>query len=144
MAHDIIMVIIIILLLLILLLLLLHIHSALNVAMPSILIFCFRYVRVVYIKCSDGDGTFQAPPGVKNDIEEAIKRLSFNARLLQTFMAESLYQHGLGHHTFRLEEDEAGNPKVHVFTSKLTMSEALKMNGDQLYKAFLTGENCIF
>lgn len=102
--------------------------------------FGFRYVRVVYIKCSDGDGTFQAPPGVKNDIEAALKKLTFNARLLQTFMAESLYQHGLGHHTFRLEEDEVGNPKVHVFNSKLTMSEALKMNGDQLYRAFLIGE----
>ena len=94
---------------------------------------------MVYIKCAEGDGTFDAPAGVKNDIEAATKKLSFNARLLQTFTAESLYQHGLGHHTFRLEEDEMGSPKVHVFNSSLTMTEALKLNGDQLYREFSKG-----
>lgn len=95
-----------------------------------------RFVRVVYIKCADSDGSFDAPMGVPSDVESAVKRLSFNAQLLQTFTAESLYQHGLGHRTFRIEEDDTGSPKVHIFTSKLMTCEALCMTGDQLYETF--------
>ena len=90
--------------------------------------------------CADSDGSFDAPAEVANDINAAVKRLSFNARLLQTFMAESLYQHGMGHKTFRLEEDNSGSPKVHIFTSSLTTDEALKMTGDQLYQMFSEGK----
>lgn len=103
-----------------------------------------RFVRVVYVKCADSDGSFDAPANVPCDLNSAIKRLSFNAQLLQTFTAESLYQHGLGRNTFRLEEDESGSPEVHVFTSKLTTSEALSMTGNQLYDTFskeLKGSN---
>lgn len=102
---------------------------------------CFnRFVRIVYIKCADSDGSFDAPVEVPCDIDSAVKRLSFNARLLQTFTAESLYQDGLGHKTFRIEEDELGSPKVHIFTSKLMTSEALGMTGDQLYATFSKGK----
>ena len=102
---------------------------------------CFnRFVRVVYIKCADSDGSFDAPVGAPSDVESAVERLSFNAQLLQTFTAESLYQHGLGHRTFRIEEDDTGSPKVHVFTSKLMTCEALCMTGDQLYETFSKGK----
>ena len=99
-----------------------------------------RFVRVVYVKCADSDGSFDAPLDVSCDEDCAVKKLSFNSRLLQTFTAESLHQHGLGHKTFRIEEDESGSPKVHVFTSKLTSAEALSMTGDQLYDTFSKGK----
>ena len=91
------------------------------------------------MKCADSDGSFDAPADVPGDVNCAVKKLSFNAQLLQTFTAESLYQHGLGHKTFRIEEDESGSPKVHIFTSKLTSAEALSMTGDQLYNTFFKG-----
>lgn len=95
-----------------------------------------RFVRVVYIKCTDSDGSFDAPANVPCNLDSAVKRLAFNSRLLQTFTAESLYQHGLGHKTFCIEEDDTGSPKVHIFTSKLKTYEALGMTGDQLYAFF--------
>lgn len=95
---------------------------------------------MVYVKCADGDGSFDAPVNAPSDIDSAAKKLSFNAQVLQSFTAESLYQHGLGHKTFRIEEDESGSPKVHIFTSKLTSSEALSMTGDQLYDTFSKGK----
>lgn len=95
---------------------------------------------MVYVKCADGDGSFDAPVNAPSDIDSAVKKLSFNAQVLQSFTAESLYQHGLGHKTFRIEEDESGSPKVHIFTSKLTSSEALSMTGDQLYDTFSKGK----
>lgn len=99
-----------------------------------------RFVRVVYVKCADSDGSFDAPADIPCDVDSAVKKLSFNVRLLQTFTAESLYQHGLGHKTFRIEEDESGSPKVNIFTSKLTTSEALSMTGDELYNTFSKGK----
>ena len=99
----------------------------------------FRFVRVVYIKCSDSDGSFEAPPGVANNVEVAAKKLAFNSRLLQTFTAQDLYQHGFGHRTFKLEENSEGKPMINVFTSSLTTAEALKMTGGQLYDRFSTG-----
>ncbi|KAJ7378717.1 hypothetical protein OS493_021299 [Desmophyllum pertusum] len=101
-----------------------------------------RFVRVVYVKCADSDGSFDAPVDVPCDVDSAVKRLAFNARLLQTFTAESLYQHGLGHKTFRIEEDETCSPKVHIFTSKLMTCEALGMTGDQLYDTFSKELKC--
>ncbi|EDO47397.1 predicted protein [Nematostella vectensis] len=95
-----------------------------------------RFVRVVYIKCRDSDGTFQAPPGSSCDIDVARQKLAFNARLLQSFTAHNLYKHGLGYQTFRLEEDTEGEPLVHVFTTALCMEEALALSGGQLYDRF--------
>ncbi|XP_031551520.1 uncharacterized protein LOC116288818 [Actinia tenebrosa] len=95
-----------------------------------------RFVRVVYVKCVDSDGSFEAPPEVANNIEVAQKKLAFNSRLLQTFTAQDLYKHGFGHRTFRLEENSEGEPLIHVFTTSLTTEEALKMNGGELYSQF--------
>ena len=94
---------------------------------------------MVYIKCQDADGSFDAPEGVANDINTAIKKLKLNVQLLQTFTAENLFQHGLGHGTFRVEQEEDGSPKVHIFTSTLKTSEALGMTGGELYDKFSTG-----
>ena len=98
----------------------------------------------MYVKCADSDGSFDAPADVPCDVNCAVKKLSLNAQLLQTFTSESLYQHGLGHKTFRIEEDESGSPKVHIFTSKLTSAEALSMTGDQLYNTFFKGISILF
>ena len=98
-----------------------------------------RFVRIVYIKCCDGDGSFDAPVDIDNTQNHAVEKLQFNALLMQTFMAEEMKRHGFGPQTFQVEETDNGDVKVHVFTSKLTTQEAHAMNGDQLYKAFLKG-----
>ena len=116
-----------------------HLHFYfINLIEPTL---CFnRFVRVVYVRCADSDGSFDAPVDVPCDVDSAVKRLSLNAQLLQTFTAESLYQHGLGRRTFQIEKDDTGSPKVHIFTSKLTTCEALSMTGDQLYETFSKGK----
>lgn len=101
--------------------------------------FCFRFVRVVYIKCSDSDGSFDAPENMNNSIEVALKKLSFNVRLLQTFMADDMNRHGFGYQTFELEENDDGTILIHVFSSNLTTEKAHQMSGDELYSWFLGG-----
>jgi hypothetical protein len=98
-----------------------------------------RYVRVVYIKCSDSDGSFDAPDDVNNSLDIALQKLRFNALLLQTFMAEEMNKHGFGYQTFELEQNENGEILVHVFTSELTTEKSHEMNGDQLYSWFHKG-----
>ena len=97
-------------------------------------------MRPVYIVCTNSDGSFEAPPGEDNSVDSAKERLSFNARLLQTFTAEHLNLHGFGRRTFRLEEDENGKVKVNVFHSKLDLNEALGMSGNMLYNFFHQGK----
>ena len=96
---------------------------------------------MVYIKCQDSDGSFDAPAGVDNSIDMAVKKLKLNVQLLQTFTAENMNKQGLGHTTFRVEQEKDGSPKVHVFTSSLKTSEALSMTGGDLYDKFSTGTN---
>lgn len=95
-----------------------------------------RFVKVVYIKCSDSNGLFDAPDNRDNDLDVALKKLRFNALLLQTFTAMDMYKHGFGYQTFQLEEDENDEVKVHVFDSKLTTEQAQQMNGGKLYSWF--------
>lgn len=104
-----------------------------------LLFISFRFVRVVYIKCSDSEGTFDSPDDSDNDLNMAKRKLCFNALLLQTFVAVDMHKHGFGFQTFRLEEDEDGEVLVHVFVSKLTTEEAHQMNGGQLYSWFHSG-----
>lgn len=96
-------------------------------------------MRPVYIICTNSDGSFDCPPGEDNSVESAIERISFNARILQTFTAEHLNIHGFGKQTFRLEEDESGNVKVNVFKSKLYIDKAIGMSGNDLYEYFHEG-----
>ena len=103
-------------------------------------LFQHRFVRPVYVICANSDGTFECPIGEDNSVDSAKERIAFNARLLQTFMAEQLNVHGFGRQTFRLEEDDDSKVKVNIFHSKLDLDEAIKMSGDDLYGYFLKGK----
>ena len=122
-----------------------QIHSSL---LKRSLISHLRFVRVVYIKCSDSDGSFDAPDGVENTLDTALQKLRFNALLMQTFMAQEMNRHGFGYQTFQLEEDDTDDVFVHVFTSQLTTKKAHGMNGDELYAWFYKGDedsmDCFF
>lgn len=111
----------------------------LHTSLMHSVLFLLRFVRPVYIICANSDGTFEAPPGEDNSVDSARQRLSFNARLLQTFTAEHMNLHGFGRKTFRLEEDDNGNVKVNIFHSKLKLDEALCMSGGKLYDYFHEG-----
>ncbi len=105
----------------------------------SIVVISLRYVRVVYIKCSDSDGSFDSPDNVNNSLDIALQKLRFNALLLQTFMAEEMNRHGFGYQTFELEENDSAEVLVHVFTSELSTEKVHQMNGDELYSWFHKG-----
>ncbi|CAL1292396.1 unnamed protein product [Larinioides sclopetarius] len=94
-----------------------------------------RFVRLVYIKCKDDDGTFQAPQNEDNTVISACKRLSLAGQMLQTFTSDKLKEHNLNGKTFRLEE-ENGEVICHVFTSSLSLAEAYKLNEEQLWSHF--------
>ncbi len=108
-------------------------------SVSSIVVISLRYVRVVYIKCSDSNGSFDSPDNVNNSLDNASQKLRFNALLLQTFMAEEMNRHGFGYQTFELEENDTAEVLVHVFTSELSTEKAHQMNGDELYNWFHKG-----
>jgi len=104
------------------------------------------FVRPVYIKCIDDAGHFQGPEDQDCSAESAQRRISLGARLLQTFTAEKLNEHGFSYKTFVLESDlYETEPECHVFTSKLTLKEAHAMDNNQLWLHFakeLMGSRC--
>ena len=59
-----------------------------------------------------------------------------DARLMQTFTAETMKRAGLGRRTFRLARDAAHEPIVEVWKSKLTNAQARAMDGNALWSAF--------
>lgn len=95
-----------------------------------------RFVRLVWIRAADGDGTFDAPPGEPRDEASALARLRTAGLLMQTFTAESLHRMGFGRRTFRLETAADGLPEVTVFRSSLTMAQAHAMDGGALWSHF--------
>ena len=107
-------------------------HFKLNHQVPK-----FRkFVRPVYIKCRDHDGTFQAPDDEDCSAESAQRRIVLGAQLIQTFTAEKLHEHGLGRKTFQLETDASGKPFCHIFTTALTLEKAHSMSGGDLWVYF--------
>ena len=95
-----------------------------------------RFVRFLYIVGADGDGSFQAPAGEANDQASALARLRVDARLMQTFTAETMRRAGLGRLTFALARDAAHEPIIEVFKSRLTTAQARAMDGNALWSAF--------
>ncbi len=71
------------------------------------------YMRFVWMTDNTGDTTFAAPSDDVSQDYEA--RLRTAALLMQTFTAEKMHQLGLGHRTFRLERDGAGQVVVHTW-----------------------------
>ena len=95
-----------------------------------------RYVRLVYILASDGDGSFQAPEGEPNDQASAVARMRLAAEMLQAFLAESMVREGHGRWTFRLSRAPDGQPDVLIHRSSLSTSEALATDGLDLWYHF--------
>ena len=106
-----------------------------------VLVYCVpdfvNFVRPVYIRCSDDAGTFQGPDEEDRSLDSAVRRIILATRLLQTFTAEKMNEHGFGRRTFVLEHDlDPTRPPCHVFTSRLKMKAALAMNGSDLWMNF--------
>lgn len=103
-----------------------------------------RYILPVYIICAESDGTFLSPNNVNNSVEEAVKKIQLNTRLMQTFIAESLWENGFERNTFYLPEDKAGQPTVKIFNSKLKLEDTKSMNPSDLYSYFSKEINSSF
>ncbi|XP_065345154.1 uncharacterized protein LOC135942776 [Cloeon dipterum] len=87
-------------------------------------------VTPVYIVSSGHDGTFQGPEGVDCSLEAALARIKLGVQLLQSVVAEKLWEQGLGRRTFSIDCD----PVVH--SSSLTLEEAQKMSQDELWSHY--------
>jgi hypothetical protein len=94
-----------------------------------------RFIRFLYVVAADGDGSFEGAPGEPHDQVSALARLRVDARLVQTFLAETMRQAGFGRLTFRLPVDATGEPVVEIWRSKLTNAQARAMDGNALWNA---------
>ena len=70
-----------------------------------------HYVRVIWMTDRAGDSRYSSPQ--QDDPQEIDGRLDAAMKLLQTAMAERLFDLGFDRRTFRLEYDERGRVKVH-------------------------------
>jgi hypothetical protein len=95
-----------------------------------------RFIRFVYLVAADGDGSFGGADGQPLPQAAALARMQVNARLMQTFTAETLKRAGMGRRSFRLARDANHEPIVEVFRSKLTNAQARGMDGNVLWSAF--------
>jgi hypothetical protein len=95
-----------------------------------------RRVRLVYLITADSDGRYDAPAGEPNDLASAVDRVRLAGRMLQTFTAEKMRDHGFGRRTFRLDSDASGQPVVQVFRTTLTTAQAHAMDGGALWSRF--------
>ena len=91
-------------------------------------------VQPIYIISRDGDGRYQAPPGVDNSQSAAVKRISLGAALLQTFTASNLQTHNHACTTFQLPLDDSGFPLCKVFRSKYSTEEMFAMTVKELWR----------
>jgi hypothetical protein len=94
-----------------------------------------RFIRFLYVVAADGDGSFEGPPGEPHDQASALARLRVSARLMQTFLAETMRSAGFGRMTFRLPVDSGGEPIIEVWKSRLTNAQARAMDGNALWNA---------
>lgn len=94
------------------------------------------YVLPIYIICKGSDGSFMAPDGVSNTVEDAIVKIRLNARLMQTYFAESLHEHGFERKTFYYAEDAETRPLVKILNCDIGLEEAMKLSRYDLYSTF--------
>jgi hypothetical protein len=87
----------------------------------------FFSVLPLYIICEGHDGKFQSPPNESNDVGNALRRITLGAKLLQSVVAEKLYEEKQGRKTFRLEDS------CRVFHSSLNYLKARKMTQEELW-----------
>ena len=61
---------------------------------------------------------------------------------MQTYFAESLYEHGFPRKTFHFAEDKCGDVLVDIFHSQLKIDEMKNMKPNDLYNYFNQGKKC--
>ncbi|XP_059488371.1 uncharacterized protein LOC132204114 [Neocloeon triangulifer] len=87
-------------------------------------------VTPLYIVSKDHDGHFQGAAGADCSLGAALARIQLGAQLLQSVLAEKLWEEGVGRRTFGLERD----PQVH--RSDLSAEAALEMAPEELWAHF--------
>lgn len=99
-----------------------------------------RFIRLLYVVASDDvyNGHFQGPDEENVDkysTSHAMAKISFGAKLIQAFVAESLFRHGLGRRTFKLESDTGnGDPICYLFQLRtVTTAEACRLSAHDLW-----------
>lgn len=80
------------------------------------------------------------PQHENNSVAHAVKKLKLNCRMMQTFFAESLFEHTFQRKTFRLLEEKDGSPLIQLFHSKLDICDVPGMTGVELYDFFHKGK----
>ena len=95
-------------------------------------------VRVLYVICSDDEGEFQSPDLSNNNCSSALKRISFNVKLLQTFISEILYKKFGVHKTFNFFKNNC-DEVCEYYKCGLNLRQALNMKSKDLF-LFLANE----
>ena len=80
------------------------------------------------------------PQHQNNSVAHAVKKLKLNCRMMQTFFAESLFEHKFQRKTFRLLEEKDGSPLIQLFHSKLDICDVPEMTEGNLYDFFHKGK----
>lgn len=86
-----------------------------------------NFIQPLYIKCTEHNGKFQAPPHEDNSEKSACKRINTACKILQSFIAEKLNELKLERRTFQVVPCQ-------VFNSKLTLQEAKEMKQQEIWE----------
>jgi hypothetical protein len=81
---------------------------------------------------STGSTLYQTPR--KDDPQNYRERLGTALRLMQTMTAERMHDHGFSRRTFHIEQDAAGQVKVHLFKGKKSAEEYYRLPDQAWYR----------
>ena len=96
-------------------------------------------LRMTFVLAKDtpeGPDVFPWVPGDSSGIISAKRRLAFGALLIETAMAELMYQAGYPRRTVYFKRDARGQAEVTVYHSKRTDAELRAKSPDELYDVF--------
>lgn len=94
------------------------------------------HVLPVYIICRGSYGRFQAPNNEDSSPKSACRRISLGARLIQSLIAEKLWEMDMTRRTFQLARDMDGGTDCMVFRSRLKVEEVYKMKPEEIWEFF--------
>ncbi len=95
--------------------------------------------RIVFVLAKDAledPSLFQSAPGDSSGVVSAKRRLGFGALLIETAMAELMYQANYPRRTVHFRRDSRDQVDVTLFHSKRTDTELRSKTPDQLYDLF--------
>lgn len=96
-----------------------------------------RYrVNVIYVTAEDGSTLYPSPR--PDDLQNYLNKLDTAAKLMQTFIAESMNDAGFGRKTFALEFDGRGKVMVHTLRYP-ARADVLREKGEQELYRLLDG-----